>query len=141
MDLKRLSASLYPRKKSCLFMHPGVLVILVILSGPVFAHHGASAYDREKPLTLKATITSFEWVNPHTQIYFDATDSKGNVVHWNCESINPGMLAKQGWTRHTLKPGDQVTIIGSPAKSGTPVMLLQELILANGQKLQGRLLN
>ena len=106
-----------------------------------FSHHGASAYDRNNRITLKATVTEFKWTNPHVYILFDALDQKGNMDHWSCESINPGMLSKQGWTRHTLSAGDKVTIIGFPAKSGSKVMLLEKLILADGKELTPALLD
>jgi hypothetical protein len=107
----------------------------------LFAHHGASVYDRQKLTNFKATITEFRYVNPHVQIFFDVKDETGNVVRWNCESINPGMLSKQGWTRNTLKPGDQVTIAAFPARLGSPICLFQKLTLADGKELQGVLLD
>ena len=118
-----------------------VAVCLVALSGPVSAHHGASAYDRSRKVSLKATITEFRWTNPHTYILFDAPDEQGKVDHWSCESINPGMLSKQGWTRRTLSAGDTVTIIGYPSRTGSKVMLLEKLLLPNGKELSPRLLD
>jgi len=107
----------------------------------MFAHHGASAYDRGATVTLKATITEFKYANPHVQIFFDAKDDKGTVQHWNCETINPAMLSKQGWSKSTLKAGDQVTIIGHPSRTGSQIMLLEKLVLANGKELAGILLD
>jgi len=90
---------------------------------------------------LKATITEFKWTNPHVYILFDAPNPTGSTDHWSCESINPGMLSKQGWSRRTLNAGDKVTIIGFPAKSGSKVMLLEKLILADGKELAPTLLD
>ena len=47
------------------------------VSAPMFAHHGNSAYDMSKTVPMKATVTKFEYSNPHTQIYYDVTDEKG----------------------------------------------------------------
>jgi uncharacterized protein DUF6152 len=116
-------------------------VCVVTLSGPLSAHHGASAYDRARPVSLKATITEFRWTNPHTYILFDAPDGQGKIEHWSCESINPGMLSKQGWTRRTLSAGDTVTIIGYQSRTGSKVMLLEKLVLPNGKELAPRLLD
>lgn len=117
------------------------VIAAMLCAAAAFSHHGASAYDRNNRITLKATITEFKWTNPHVYILFDALDQKGNSDHWSCESINPGMLSKQGWTRHTLNQGDKVTIIGFPAKSGSKVMLLEKLILAGGKELAPALLD
>ena len=113
----------------------------LLFAAAAFSHHGASAYDRNNRITLKATVTEFKWTNPHVYILFDAADQKGNTGRWSCESINPGMLSKQGWTRHTLNYGEKVTIVGFPAKSGSKVMLLEKLILAGGKELAPALLD
>jgi hypothetical protein len=109
---------------------------LLMVCGPAFAHHGGAIYDTKNPLTLKGTITAFDFVNPHVQIYFDVKDDKGNVVHWACETISPGKLVRgSGWSRDVLKPGDQVTIILNPAKAGTPVGGLRKVIFSDGKEL------
>ncbi len=118
-----------------------VIVCAVTFSGSLFAHHGGSAYDRSKLTNFKATITDFRYINPHVQIFFDAKNDKGTVVHWNCESINPGMLSKQGWSKNTLKAGDHVTIAAFPAREGAPVCLLQKVVLADGKTLDSVLLD
>jgi hypothetical protein len=102
---------------------------------PMLAHHGTAAYDQQKKLTFKGTVTSFEWTNPHCQIHLDVTDDKGAVVHWNFEAQPPNILVHGGWTKNSLKPGDQVTIVGSPTKNGAPIGIIQKVILSDGQEL------
>ena len=116
-------------------------VALLVSGAPLLAHHGASAYDRSKPVNFKATVTNFRWTNPHVFIFFDVKNESGGVDQWTCESINPGMMSKQGWTRNTLKVGDQVTIMGFPSRTGSHVMLLDKVILADGRELVSRLLD
>ncbi|HWF39709.1 MAG TPA: DUF6152 family protein [Candidatus Acidoferrales bacterium] len=112
---------------------------LVIGALPAAAHHGNAAYDMEKVVPLKATITGFEFGNPHVQIFFDTKDDNGKVVHWNCEGTNPAMLQRIGWTRNTLKPGDQVTLYVHPNKDPQiTVGLLVKAVLANGQVLESK---
>jgi hypothetical protein len=118
-----------------------ILVVGALAPALAFAHHGASAYDHTKVVEYKATVTDFQFINPHVQIYFDTKDDQGNVTHWSCESVNPGMLERIGWTRHILKPGDQVAIFANPNKTGATVVLLQKVVLANGQVLESKLLN
>jgi hypothetical protein len=119
------------------------LAILVALLGsvcplaaPVFAHHGGAIYDTKNPVTLKGVVTDFEWTNPHVQIYFDVKDDKGAVAHWACETLSPGKLARgSGWTKDSLKPGDQITITLNPAKAGTTVGGLRKIVFADGKVL------
>ena len=76
------------------------MVGLIMLSIPVFAHHGTNiSYDHQHPITVKATVTEFRFANPHAQIYFDVKDEKGNIVHWSGELTNPSNLMHAGWTK------------------------------------------
>jgi len=102
---------------------------------PTFAHHGNSEFDLTKSLSLKATVAEFVWMNPHSIIYFDVRDDQGKVTRWSCESVQPALLHRHGWTKDSLKPGDQVTIVLHPTKNGNPVGYLQKVILANGDEL------
>ena len=69
------------------------VVVLLLFSVPVFAHHGNAGYDMAKMTVFqKATITQVEWGNPHCQIHFDVTDDKGTVEHWLVEAPPPSEL-------------------------------------------------
>lgn len=115
-----------------LAMSVGLLVVLV----PVYAHHGASMFDMKQLITVKGTVTSFEWANPHPMIYAEVKDDKGNIQKWAVEIRGgPSVLTRAGWNRDSLKPGDQVTLIGHPAKNGTNSMRLAKVVLASGQEL------
>jgi hypothetical protein len=121
------------RVKSLAFL----LFASLLVCASASAHHGAAAYDRSVTLTLKATITEFVFRNPHILISFDAPDEQNKVVHWNAEGGSSTGLARRGWTWKTLKAGDQVTVVGNPARGlegkATRVMALTRLILPNGE--------
>jgi hypothetical protein len=114
-----------------------LLLGIVLAAGPASAHHGAAAYDRTVTLTLKATVTEFIFRNPHIILSFDAADDQGKVVHWSAEGGSPSGLARRGWTWKTLKAGDQITVVGNPARGmegkDMRVMALTRVVLANGQ--------
>ena len=115
-----------------------ILLGLITVSIPVLAHHGAAAYDTEKKVTMKVTVTEWFWANPHCFLKFDAKDDKGNVVHWAVETSNPSDMVNLGWSKSTFKPGDEVTVTFIPVKNGAPIGRIQEVVLANGQTLSGR---
>jgi hypothetical protein len=111
-------------------------ILVPLLGGSTYAHHGINAwFDLTKSATVKGTITSFEWTNPHSYIHIDAKNDHGVVENWSAEMGSVGMLSRFGWRRDMVKPGDQITLIGSPAKDGKPAMLLGKAVLANGQEL------
>ena len=117
------------------------LIVTLLLSSllaatSAFAHHSMSAYDSGRSLNLKATITNFDWTNPHVQIHFEVRDDNGDVSTWMAECPSPSRLSRAGWSEDTLKPGDQVTITGNPAKDGAKEMRLEGVALSNGQELR-----
>ena len=116
---------------------PGTIILLAILiaSPSLDAHHGAAAFDLAHPTTVKATVTQFHWANPHALISFSAAGTDGGSEEWTAETAGPVMLVRAGWTKTTLKAGDQITIVGQPAKNGSRTMLLQRVIFADGREL------
>ena len=97
-----------------------VAALLVIAPGAMFAHHGAAAYDLQKSTTLEGTVTGLDWRNPHCLLHFDAKNDAGEVQHWTIEMYNPLWLARAGWKRTSLKPGDPITITFHASKNGGP---------------------
>jgi hypothetical protein len=118
------------------FVLIAALVFLLSIAGSAFAHHGVANYDMTKVVTLKGTVTDFQFINPHTLILFDVKNEKGEVEHWQAEATSPNHLVRAGWTRDIVKAGDQITISGYRAKNGTTIMRFQKMILANGQEVQ-----
>src|ERR1700683_2540005 len=103
---------------------------------PVFAHHSfAAEYDASKPVELKGVVTKVEWTNPHARFYVDVKDANGKVTNWNLELASPNVLTRNGWTRHSLKEGDVVTVQGSKAKDGDNLANAGTVTLANGKKV------
>lgn len=110
---------------------------VLIVSLPLFAHHGNAAFDPDKRLTLKGAVTEWFWANPHCVLEFDVKDDKGQLVHWVAETSNPPDMVNRGWSKASLKPGDQVTITLEPVKNGRPIGRIIQVVLPNGQKLSG----
>ena len=120
------------------FLGTAAALSCMILGAPLFAHHGTSAsYFMDKTVTLTGTVTQFLWSNPHCGIFFDVKDEQGGVAHWTVESLPPAMLKPAGWTKDSLKPGDQITVTVNPSKAGTPVGNLVKIVLPNGKVWSG----
>jgi hypothetical protein len=111
---------------------------LLIIGAQVSAHHGSSNYDMSKPTSVKGTIAKFEFINPHSAIHLEAKNDNGDAEEWIIECDSPNNLGRAGWTRDSLKPGDQVTIVGNRLKDGSKVMRLQKIIFAGGKELKPR---
>jgi len=102
----------------------------VIISVPLFAHHGNAAYDYEKTLTIKGTVATWIFANPHSLMKLDVTDDKGNVQHWVLE----GNAASHGgeWHKATVKPGDVVMVEVMPPKNGAQVGRIRRILRPDG---------
>jgi hypothetical protein len=111
-------------------------ISLTVLSGSAFAHHGAAAYDASKTVTIKGTVTEFVFANPHTLIYIEAREEDGRTRKWQGELTSPNTLMRAGWTKSTIKVGDQLTLVGWPSKSGSPSMWILKVLTANGEELK-----
>lgn len=105
-------------------------------AAPVFAHHSfAAEYDASKPVELHGVVTKVEWTNPHARFYVDVKDADGKVTNWNLELASPNVLTRNGWTRHSLKEGDVITVQGSKAKDGANLANARTVTFADGRKV------
>jgi hypothetical protein len=114
-----------------------VAVGLLMAGTTLLSHHGTAAYDTSQTVTVSGTVTEFRFVNPHVLVLWDVKDAAGNIQRWSGERSGPNSMARNaGWTRNTLKPGDQVTISGRQAKNGTHTMAISKILL-DGKDITG----
>jgi Family of unknown function (DUF6152) len=113
-----------------------ILFAALFVSAPVVAHHGETNYDTDRLVSVKATVTDFQFINPHAQVFLDAKNDKGEIEKWICEARSPAMLVRNGgWDKTTLKPGDVITATGFRAKNGANILRLKKIVLADGTEL------
>ena len=120
-------------KKLALFLV--TIFCVVFISAPLLAHHGEANYDTEKTVSVKGTVTDFQFVNPHVQITLDVKNDKGETEKWIGEARSPAMLSRYGgWDKNTLKLGDTITMSGHQTKNGTFFMRLEKIVKADGKE-------
>ena len=119
------------------FLGPPALasILLLLVSVPIFAHHGAASYDITKMTTLKGTVTSIQWMNPHAEIDMEVNDAAGKAQKYVVESVSPLGLSRIGWTQNALKPGDQITVTGNLSKNNTHIIRLKKIVFPTGKEL------
>ena len=120
------------RRRFTLF---AILLGLTLPGTSTYAHHSVGAeFDLTKRITLQGRVTKIEWMNPHVYVYVDVK-ADGKTANWACETAGPNTLARQGWSRMTLKIGDRVTVVGYRARDGAYVASAREVVLADGRKV------
>jgi hypothetical protein len=92
---------------------------VALAAAPAFAHHSFAMFDNTKNTTLEGTIKEFQWTNPHSWIQIVAKDASGKDVEYSIEGGSPNGLARSGWKRTSLKPGDKAVLVMHPLKDGT----------------------
>jgi len=111
----------------------------IMTSSLLFAHHGTNvSYQQDKTITLNGTVTEWSFSYPHPQIYFDVKDDKGTVQHWGAELLPAPIMMKNmhtGWSKESIKPGDQLTITCNPSKVATAAVCLARKLVVNGKEM------
>jgi hypothetical protein len=113
-----------------------IMLAALFVSVPAVAHHGETNYDTDKLVSVKATVTDFQFINPHVQIFLDVKNDKGEIEKWTCEARSPAMLVRNGdWDKNTLKAGDTITAIGFRSRNGANILRLKKIVLSDGKEL------
>ena len=123
-------------KSTSRILATAIAAVFLLLSAPLLAHHGAAAYDTTKMVTVKGTVTDFQFVNPHAEVFFSVQNGRGELREiWQGELTAPNRLSRIGWSTRTLKPGDSIAVIGNRAKSGAHLLLVRKIIGPTGTSL------
>jgi hypothetical protein len=118
-----------------LYLLIAVIVLAWALIASSYAHHSFAMFDQSKQLTLKGTVSEFQWTNPHAWIHLDVLNANGVKDTWQVELNSPNNLKRQGWKSSSVKPGDQVTLVLNPLKDGSKGGLFVSITLPDGTVL------
>ena len=113
-----------------------IILGVLLVSGPLLAHHGEANYDTTKVVSVKGTVTDFQFINPHVQIALDVKNDKGEIEKWAGEARSPSMLGRiGGWDKNTIKIGDVITASGHRTRNGTNFLRLLKIVLPDGREM------
>lgn len=129
--------------KSKLLVVLAAAVSLLMSSASAMAHHGVAGYDMTKTITVHGTVSKFDWSNPHVVVYVDAKNDSGEMQNWTIEFASPVHMVRAGWSKNSIKTGDDIVIDTHPSRNGAPVGISSTItfilkVVVNGQALPGR---
>jgi hypothetical protein len=112
------------------------VLVTATAAGTAMAHHSfAAEFDASKKLNLTGTVTKVQWRNPHTYFYIDVKGEDGQIHNWAMELGSPNVLMRRGWTRDSLKLGDQVTVEGSRARDNSYKGNATSVVMGDGKRM------
>jgi hypothetical protein len=125
----------------CSGISAGLFCVLAVMALPSLAHHSYAAYDLNQTRTLKGTVETFKWSNPHSTFTLVLEpDGRGEPIKWNIITSSPAILKRFGWTQDSLKIGDRVSVLCNPMSDGSHAGRLHTVVLLDtGQVLQTKL--
>ena len=116
-------------------------ILMVVATVALSAHHSPVMFDRSVRKTLVGTVVEFAWTNPHASIQLDVPNDGGGTDRWGVELGSPNSMVRNGWRSSLLKPGDKVTVVVNPLKSGEFGGIFVSITLADGRTLGGNAVN
>jgi len=117
------------------FVFGALIVVLLLVARSASAHHSFAMFDRSKETTLVGVVHEFQWTNPHSWIELDVANDSGGVDKWSIELNSPNNLSRQGWKSDSVKPGDKISVVIWPLRSGEKGGLFISLTLPDGSTL------
>jgi len=111
-----------------------VVLLAAVVAGAAQAHHSFAVFfdDAHSLVTVRGTVTGFEFRNPHGIIRLSVRDASGAEVQWKAETNSPSILERRGWTRDSLKFGDSIAVEGWPARDGSRYLRMRKVTRADG---------
>jgi hypothetical protein len=106
----------------------------MVMTAPAVAHHSFAVFDHTRTLTIRGTVTKFQWTNPHGFLEVDVPQPDGTTKHFSIELTSINMMQRTGWRSNMIKAGDKISAVVAPLLSGDPVGLGLEVTLADGTK-------
>ena len=107
---------------------------IVAAAAPLLAHHSWPV-DTGREVTVKGTVTGYNWTNPHVMIGLNVETANGKMEKWDVGGPSTARMSGNGWNNTTLKPGDVITAMGYRFADGQNILRLQKIVMSNGKEM------
>lgn len=115
-----------------------LVTCLLLWAAPIIAHHAfATEFDANKPVTKRGIVTKIDWMNPHVWFYLNIKSESGKTENWGFEMGGPNGLRAAGWTKDTMKIGDELVVEGFLARNGSKSVNAKTVTMASTGKRLG----
>ena len=97
----------------------GLAAVVALGTQPVCAHHSFAMYDNGKQITIEGVVKELQWTNPHVWIQVLVPNAKGGQDEWSVECTSVNFMVRRGFSKTTIKAGDQISVSLTPLKDGS----------------------
>lgn len=122
-------------------MHDRALILAVLCAVavvlPVQAHHSHNNYDLSTWTPFEGTVKQVHYLFPHSWIYMEAKNEKGEAVTWALEAANPNSIFENGVTKDHVRPGDRIKVRCHLLRDGAQGCLLGFVTPNHGDTARG----
>ena len=119
-----------------LFVRTALLAAVLAAAAalPVWAHHSHGNYKMQEFTALQGTVKEIHWLTPHSWIYLEIKDAKGEPVLWALEGASVAQLRRRGWAAESIKVGDTLSVRCHGLQDGSPGCLLGYVAVGGGEE-------
>jgi hypothetical protein len=108
-------------------------MVLWLCAAVAAAHHGSADYHVDREVTVTGRVEEWRWTNPHTWIVIAVTTEDGSMETWDGEGPPLTWAAQRGWSRDTLRAGEEVTLIMYPSRRSERSGLVRRIERRTGE--------
>jgi hypothetical protein len=111
------------------------VVVIVFLGLPAAAHHNYRLnFDDSKEIVLEGIVSRISWGNPHITIYLDVMTEDDETISWEIPTAAPNVARQNGFTDAVLKAGEEIHIVGWPARDDSRQMRARMVRVSDGSE-------
>ena len=110
---------------------------IAVVAVPLTAHHSHANYDISAWLMMEGTVKQVIMIAPHSLVYLDVKNEKGETVTWALEATNPIGIMGNGVKREDVRAGDTIKVRCHVLRDGAKGCLLGFVTPMHGDKARG----
>jgi hypothetical protein len=121
------------------FVTTTLLMLALASAAPSRGHHSfAAEFLPDVTGTISGVVAQVWFKNPHARYYIEVTDETGEKVTWDTRANSPSLLVRKGWTKDSIKVGDEVTVKGYLGRDERKLMSIITVTFSDGRVMRDK---
>jgi len=116
-------------------LNPYRFIGLLLAAAPIWAHHGSTGFDQNKPVHLVGKVSLLEWNNPHVVVHLDVVGPDGTVATWLVNTLPPNAATRRGFPKTSFEVGTELSVDGYQAIDGSNHVNGTSIVFMDGKTI------